>query len=101
MISTLSKSGYWAWFHGPLQHDWPSNGIGLLVLQFILVPLPGGAQRMLYLPEIEELAQNGRSDEARLLYWAGGKNLGFLHQEKNASSHSGYVVVLQLIHHRL
>ena len=49
------------------------DGIGLLVLTMsFLVPLPGGAQTdASTLPEIEELAQNGRSDEARsaLLGW--------------------------------
>ena len=49
------------------------HGIGLLVLTMsFLVPLPGGAQTdATTLPEIEELAQNGRSDEARaaLLGW--------------------------------
>ena len=49
------------------------HGIGLLVLAIsFLVPLPGGAQTdATTLPEIEELAQNGRSDEARaaLLGW--------------------------------
>ena len=47
--------------------------IGLLVLAMLfLVPFPGGAQAdAITLPEIEELAQNGRSDEARaaLLGW--------------------------------
>ena len=49
------------------------GGIGLLILAMSsLVPLPGGAQTdAIRLPEIEELAQNGRSDEARaaLLGW--------------------------------
>ena len=47
--------------------------IGLLVLVMLfLAPFPGGAQAdAITLPEIEELAQNGRSDEARaaLLGW--------------------------------
>ena len=40
--------------------------IGLLVLAMLfLVPFPGGAQAdAITLPEIEKLAQNGRSDEA-------------------------------------
>jgi len=58
---------------GPCRMIGRLGGIGLLILAISsLVPLPGGAQTdAIRLQEIEQLAQNGRSDEARtaLLSW--------------------------------